>query len=76
MTVNAIGAAALFIAFLFAAAAGGGGRAVFAICVGAAVFAGLNIEHLRRLTPIRQVITIVLAGMMILLAAAFTIDLE
>jgi hypothetical protein len=71
-----VGVAALFIAFLFAATAGGGGRAVAAICIGGGVFGAMHLDHIMRLPPLGRVIVIVLAGMAILTAAASVIDLE
>lgn len=69
------GGAALFIAFLLAAAIGGGGRAVFAICVGGGVLGALNLDPIMRLPPIGRLIVIILFAMAIVTAAAFTIDL-
>jgi hypothetical protein len=70
------GAAALFIAFLFASAIGGGGRAVMCVCVGGAVFGAMNLDHIMRLPPLGRLIVILLAAMAILIAGASVIDLE
>jgi hypothetical protein len=71
-----IGVAALLVAFLFAGDAGGGGRAVAAICIGGGVFGAMHLDYLMCLPPIGRVLAIVLAGMAILTAAASVIDLE
>jgi hypothetical protein len=70
-----LGVAALSIAFLFAAAIGGGGQAVAAICIGGGILGAMNLHHIMRLPPAGRLIVIVLVAMAILTAGASTIDL-
>ena len=71
-----IGTAVLLAAFVFAASAGGGGRAVAAICVGGGVFGAMHLDYIIRLPPLGRLIVTVLACMALLTATASVIDLE